>query len=69
MATAHGRRELHDVDLLEEYQSLAPRVDPAALTAFLTRLDGLGAAVEAYANPELVLDALLLAWPEARRAA
>ena len=30
---------------------------------FLDRLDRLGLAVDAYASPELVLDALLLAWP------
>jgi len=41
----------------------------AALLDFLERLDGLAAAIEAYANPELALDALVLAWPRAARAA
>ena len=36
---------------------------------FLARLDGLAAAIEAYANPDLVVDVLLLAWPRTRLAA
>jgi hypothetical protein len=35
----------------------------------MARLDDLAAAIEAYANPELVIDVLLLAWPHATRAA
>ena len=40
-----------------------PCVDGSELVAFLDRLDGLGAAIDAYASPELVLDDLLLRWP------
>jgi hypothetical protein len=30
---------------------------------FMQRLDSVGRAVDAYANPELALDVLLLEWP------
>ena len=55
------------MDLLEDLEAAAARVDHTALIAFLDRLDGLGAAIEAYANPELVLDHLVLAWPHLGR--
>jgi DNA polymerase-3 subunit delta' len=58
-----GRREVRQLDMLEDLEAAAPGVDAMALVAFLERLDGLGAAIEEYANPELVLDALVLAWP------
>ncbi len=35
----------------------------------LSRLDGLATAIEAYANPDLAVDVLLLAWPRTPRAA
>jgi len=38
-------------------------VDGDQLVAFLDRLDGLAAAIDQYASPELVLDDLLLRWP------
>jgi DNA polymerase-3 subunit delta' len=56
-------RGVRDLDQLEELLELAPAVDLAALRRFLDRLDRLMLAVEGYANPELCLDALLLAWP------
>ena len=43
-----------------------PSLDPEALRSFLDRLDGLMVAIEGYANPELALDVLLLAWPRSR---
>jgi hypothetical protein len=51
------------LDLLEELEAVAQRLDRAVLVSFLVGLDGLTAAIEAYANPELVLDVLLLRWP------
>jgi DNA polymerase-3 subunit delta' len=60
----HGDgRGVRDRDLLDELRSAAARVDLGELLRFLDRLDRLGLAVEAYASPELVLDALLIAWP------
>ena len=67
VASAGGRAEIHALDLLEELQDAGRSIDRAELICFLERLDALAAAIEAYANPELVLDVLLLAWP--RRAA
>ena len=64
-----GRSQVRRMDLLEDLEAAATRVDRIALVAFLDRLDGLGAAIEAYANPELVVDHLVLAWPRLRRAA
>ncbi len=64
-----GRGEVRQLDMLEDLEAAAAGVDSAALVVFLERLDGLGAAIEEYANPELVLDALMLAWPRGVRAA
>lgn len=69
VAAAGGRRELRHVDLLEELVAAAGQLDRAQPVAFLERLDALAAAVESYANPELVLDVLALEWPRLGRAA
>ena len=64
-----GAVEVRNPSLLDELRAAAAGIDEAALLDFLERLDGLAAAIEAYANPELALDALVLAWPRAARAA
>ena len=66
LAAQGGKTEIQEVDLLEEIQGRAARLDPGELAAFLERLDQLGSAIEAYANADLALDVLLLAWPRAR---
>ncbi len=58
-----ARPGIRQLDLLEELDAAAPLVERGELVAFLDRLDGLGAAIDAYASPELVLDDLLLRWP------
>jgi DNA polymerase-3 subunit delta' len=63
-AHADGRG-VRDLELLDELRALGPRIDLVALRRFLDRLDRLMLAVEAYASPELTLDALLLSWPRA----
>jgi DNA polymerase-3 subunit delta' len=63
VAGRRGRSEIVQVDLLEEIVATGESLDAPALASFLQRLDELDAAVEAYANPELVLDVLLLTWP------
>jgi hypothetical protein len=61
---AHGQgRAVRDLDQLEELLRVAAISDGGSLRRFLDRLDGLMLAIEGYANPELTLDALLLAWP------
>jgi DNA polymerase-3 subunit delta' len=61
-ADADGRG-IRDLDQLEELLALGRATDRPALLAFLDRLDRLMLAIEGYANPELTLDHLLLAWP------
>jgi DNA polymerase-3 subunit delta' len=63
VSASGGRAQIRRIELLEELDALAPRVDRLALANFLDGLDGLTAAIESYASPELVLDALLLRWP------
>jgi hypothetical protein len=58
-----GERHVRQVELLEELDAVVTRLDGAALVGFVAGLDVLTAAIEAYANPELVLDVLLLRWP------
>jgi DNA polymerase-3 subunit delta' len=70
VVAAHGgRRELRQPELLDELSAAAQTVDAASVTRFLGRLESIGRALDAYANPELALDALLLAWPASRAAA
>ncbi|MDQ3870880.1 MAG: hypothetical protein M3301_04595, partial [Chloroflexota bacterium] len=65
VATQGGKGEIREIDLLEEIQARAADLQPAELAAFLDRLDQMANAIEAYANPELALDVLLLRWPRA----
>jgi DNA polymerase-3 subunit delta' len=65
VVTGGGRAQVRMLELLEDLEAVAPEVEPSELVRFLDRLDGLGAAIEAYANPELVMDDLALAWPHA----
>ena len=63
------RAAFRRLELLEELEAAAAELDPLLMAAFLSRLDGLATALEGYANPELVVDVLVLAWPRTRRAA
>jgi DNA polymerase-3 subunit delta' len=66
---AGGTVLVRDLALLEDYERVAVGIAIDEMAAFLARLDGLAAAIDAYANAELVVDVLLLAWPRARQAA
>ncbi|HEY8199555.1 MAG TPA: hypothetical protein VIF44_07250 [Candidatus Limnocylindrales bacterium] len=66
---AGGTGLVRDLAMLEDYERAALGTSIDEVAAFLARLDGLAAAIEAYANPDLVVDVLLLAWPRARLAA
>jgi len=61
-----ARAGIRQLDLLEELDAAAPLVVGDELVSFLDRLDGLVAAIDAYASPELVLDDLLLRWPRTK---
>ncbi|MFI5253961.1 MAG: hypothetical protein ACHQ15_00675 [Candidatus Limnocylindrales bacterium] len=69
VAVAGGRTQIADPDLLEDFERAATGLARSDTAAVMGRLDDMAAAVEAYANPELVVDGLLLAWPAGRRAA
>ena len=69
VAARGGRRELRLHDLLDELVETGAAVNPAQAATFLDRLDAMSRAVDAYANPELALDALLIEWPQRRQAA
>jgi len=67
---AHGGgRELRQPELFDALKSASTHLDTRALTGFLARVDAMSGALDAYANPELALDALLLAWPSSDVAA
>ena len=69
VAARGGRRELRQPELLDDLVRAGATVDADAVAQFLARLDGVSRALDGYANPELALDALLLAWPKPVRAA
>jgi DNA polymerase-3 subunit delta' len=69
VATRGGAREIRQHELLDELSAAGTKVDPAHAAQFLDRLEAVSRAIDAYANPELAVDALLIAWPRARRAA
>jgi DNA polymerase-3 subunit delta' len=66
---AGGTGLVRDLALLEDYERVAAGLTIEDVAAFLARLDGLAAAIEAYANADLVVDVLLLAWPRTARLA
>ena len=66
VAARGGRRELRQHDLIDELSRSGETVAANDVARFLVRLDATGRALDAYANPELALDALLLDWPHAR---
>lgn len=55
-----------DMALLDDLRAVAAGVAPEACTAFLGRLVRAAELLEANANPELLVDTLVLAWPRAR---
>jgi DNA polymerase-3 subunit delta' len=69
VAARGGRRELRLHDLLDELVAVGTEVDAGEAAAFLDRLEKMTRAIDAYANPELALDTLLIEWPQRRQAA
>ena len=61
---AVGRPELvRDLAILDELGAAREGIDAAGFAHFLRGLDRAGELIEANVSPELVLDALVLAWP------
>ena len=58
-----GAGEIRQRDLRDELAAAAADLDPAGVAEFLSVLDRCLALVDGNANPELVLDVLLLRWP------
>ena len=57
-----------DMALLDDLRAVAAGVAPEACTAFLGRLVRAAELLEVNANPELLVDTLVLAWPRSRAA-
>jgi DNA polymerase III delta' subunit len=60
-----GRTGLRMPELLEEYVEAAAILDATELSVFLARCVRAGERLELNVSPELEIDALVLAWPEA----
>ena len=66
---AGERSSLHDPALLEELEAVARGVPASDVAAFLERLARAGELLDVNVAPELLVDALVLAWPAPTRAA
>lgn len=61
---AGSRAAVHDVALLEDLEAVAVRITEDAPVRFLGRLARASELLEGNANPELLVDVLVLAWPQ-----
>ena len=64
-----GSRSIHDTVLLDELVGTAAVIDPEAAVAFLARSSRSAEWLASNVSPELILDALVLAWPRRATAA
>ena len=62
-----GGRSVHDTVLLDELAAVSAAIPPGAAARFLERAARSAELLASNVSPELILDALALAWP--RRAA
>jgi DNA polymerase III subunit delta' len=62
-------RSVADPALLEEATAIAATIEPGAAVAFLERVAQAAELLESNVSPELILDAMVLAWPRRRQAA
>ena len=65
VVAAGGRERAVDLALIEDLETAAGRIRPGAAPAFLARLARCAELLDGNANPELVVDVLVLAWPDA----
>lgn len=68
LVVAGGAASIHDPAMLEETTKAAEGLAPDAAVEALGRLERAGMLIAANVSPELVLDALAIAWPRRRRA-
>ena len=66
---AGGARSVRDTVMLEEIGTVATAIGPGAAVAFLERTTRAAELLASNVSPELILDALVLAWPAGRAAA
>jgi DNA polymerase-3 subunit delta' len=65
VVAAGARGRTVDLALVDDLQAAAARIPAGAVPAFLARLARAAKLLEANANPELIVDVLVLAWPRA----
>jgi hypothetical protein len=65
VVAAGGRGRAVDLALVDDLEAAAARIPVGAAPAFLARLARAAQLLEANANPELLVDVLVLAWPRA----
>jgi DNA polymerase-3 subunit delta' len=63
VVAAGGSSRAVNIALVEDLEAAAARIPAGAVPAFLVRLARAAQLLEANANPELVVDVLVLAWP------
>ena len=68
LVAADGTASVRDPELLEDSRMVAAALDPADPARFLATLERGAELVAGNVSPELVLDSLVLAWPERRAA-
>jgi hypothetical protein len=56
------RGEVHQLELLDDLEAVAGRLQPGFAAAQLRRLEVAGERLEGNVSPELVLDELVLGW-------
>jgi DNA polymerase III delta' subunit len=64
-----GARSVHDTVLLDELAAISAAIAPGSAAAFLARAARSAELLAGNVSPELVLDALVLAWPSRAAAA
>ena len=68
LVAAGGAASVHDPAMLEETAKAADGLGPDVAVEALRRLERAGTLLAANVSPELVLDAMAIAWPRRRRA-
>ena len=63
LAGSGGGRSVRDTVLLEELSQVAASIPPGSAARFLGRAAGFAELLASNVSPELILDALALAWP------